>query len=119
MQSLIGLLNFACGVPGRAFLRHLIDLTCSVTRPFHWIKLSCEARKDLKTWKHFVEHFNGKSVFLPLAWQNSDSISLYTNAAGAIGFAAVLGTQWFAMAWPKNLARYQIAVKELFPIVLS
>ena len=120
LQSLIGLLNFACGVivPGRAFLRRLIDLTCGVTRPFHWIKLTCEAREDLKTWKHFVEHFNCKSVFLPLAWQSSDSISLYTDAAGAVGFAAILGTQWFAMAWPENLVHYQIAVKELFPIVL-
>jgi hypothetical protein len=36
LQSLIGLLNFACIVicPGRAFLRKLIDLTLNVSNPF-------------------------------------------------------------------------------------
>lgn len=35
LQSLIGLLNFPCivVVPGRAFLRRLIDLTCNIVNP--------------------------------------------------------------------------------------
>ena len=42
LQSLIGLLNFACSVvlPGRAFLRRLIDLTVGITRPQHFIRLT-------------------------------------------------------------------------------
>ena len=41
-QSLIGLLNFACSVvvPGRAFLRRLINLTCKISNPFHSISLT-------------------------------------------------------------------------------
>ena len=37
LQSLIGLLNFTClvVVPGRAFLRRLIDLTKGVRKPHH------------------------------------------------------------------------------------
>ena len=37
LQSLIGLLNFAClvVVPGTAFLRRLINLTIGVKRPHH------------------------------------------------------------------------------------
>ena len=37
LQSVIGLLNFACSVivPGRAFLRRLIDLTIGLTKPYH------------------------------------------------------------------------------------
>lgn len=35
MQSIIGLLNFACSVvvPGRTFFRRLINLTCGLTNP--------------------------------------------------------------------------------------
>ena len=46
LQSLIGLLNFACSIirPGRAFLRRLIDHTCGIRCPTHKIRLNCEAR---------------------------------------------------------------------------
>ena len=39
LQSLIGLLNFTClvVVPGRAFLRRMIDLTKGVNKPHHHI----------------------------------------------------------------------------------
>ena len=44
LQALIGLLNFACSVviPGRAFLRRLIDLTCGVSKPHELIELTEE-----------------------------------------------------------------------------
>lgn len=39
LQSLVGLLSFACYVvvPGRAFLRPVIDLTCGVKNPYQLI----------------------------------------------------------------------------------
>ena len=42
IQSLLGLLNFACSVvvPGRAFIRQLIDLTKGVKFPHHFIRLN-------------------------------------------------------------------------------
>lgn len=68
LQSLIGLWNFACLVvrPGRAFLRRLIDLTKNVSNPFHYIKLTCEARADIQPWKSFIEmeHHSWQFVFL-------------------------------------------------------
>jgi hypothetical protein len=65
MQSLIGLLNFACSVvvPGRTFLRRLINLTCGITNPKFYIRLNKAARADLDTWALFISQFNGKSVF--------------------------------------------------------
>ena len=54
-QSLIGLLNFACSVvvPGQAFLRRLINLTCKISNPFHSISLNREAQADIKMRKIF------------------------------------------------------------------
>ena len=49
LQSLIGLLNFACAVfkPGHAFLRRLIDLTIGIRSAHHLIRLTSEAKADL------------------------------------------------------------------------
>jgi len=120
LQSIIGLLNFACLVvtPGRAFLRRLIDLTCNVSKPHHFIRLNNEARADLKAWQLFISHFNGKSVFLQRDWHSSEKLRLYTDASGSLGYAAVFGSKWFAKPWKDIHAHYNITIKELFPIVL-
>lgn len=57
LQSLIGLLNFACYVvvPGRAFLRRLINLTKGVIKPYHKIRLNKQDRLDLKAWADFID----------------------------------------------------------------
>ncbi len=47
VQSLNGLLNFACSVvkPGQAFLRQLIDLTIGIKLPHHFIRLNKDVKK--------------------------------------------------------------------------
>lgn len=81
LQSLIGLLNFTClvVVPGRAFLRRLIDLTKGVRKPHHHIRLSKGAKLDIALWLRFLTDFNGKSFFLDDAWETSDTLKLYTD----------------------------------------
>lgn len=83
LQSLIGLLNFACLVvcSGRAFLRRLIDLTKKVANPFYLIRLTCEHRADLQAWKMFMSGFNGKSIFLKDGWENSKTLNLYSDTS--------------------------------------
>lgn len=56
LQSLLGLLNFACSViiPARAFLRRLFGLTIGHTCPHYRITLNSEARQDLKLWLDFI-----------------------------------------------------------------
>ncbi|VDI41983.1 Hypothetical predicted protein [Mytilus galloprovincialis] len=122
LQSLLGLLNFACSVivPGRAFLRRLFDLTLGHTCPHFRITLNSEARADLKAWYEFIFNFNGKSCFLFKQWVSSESLKLYSDAAGVYGgFAAVFGSKWFSGQWPPELKDLHITVKELFPIVLA
>ena len=122
LQSLLGLLNFACSViiPGRAFLRRLFDLTVGHTCPHYRITLNAETRADLKAWYDFIEHFNGKSCFLFRDWISSESLKLYSDATGVHGgYAAVFGNKWFSGEWPPEMKELHITVKELFPIVLA
>lgn len=122
LQSLIGLLNFACFVvvPGRAFLRRLINLTIGVSKPYHKIRLNKQARLDLKAWAEFIDNFNGRSIFLDEVWKDSEKLQMYTDAAGSLGYGAVLGSKWFYGKWVDiNMQELSITVKELFPIVVA
>ncbi|XP_045188169.2 uncharacterized protein LOC123546048 [Mercenaria mercenaria] len=121
LQSLLGLLNFCCKVvlPGRAFLRRLIDLTKGVCKPHHRITISKEGRRDLEAWYYFIEHFNGKHILLDQKWLTNQALHLFTDASGSIGYGAILNTQWFYGTWPVTLADSHITYKEFFPITLA
>ena len=121
MQSLIGFLQFACKAvaPGRTFLRHLIDLTVGVSCPHHHIRLNSASRSDINMWLQFLDSYNNKSIFLFNVWLDTESLNLFTDASGAIGFGAMLGSKWIAGLWPESWSDVSIAAKELFPIMLS
>ena len=121
LQSLIGLLNFACSVvlPGRAFLRRLIDLTIGISRPQNFIKLTQSVKSDMRTWLAFLSNFNGSSFFLTRDWITNPSLQLYTDASGSFGYGAVFRDQWFYGPWPESCRSLNIAVLEFYPIVLS
>ena len=88
VQSLNGLLNFACSVirTGRAFLRRLIDVTVGVRLPNHFIRLNREVKEDFKTWLSFLLDFNRRYFFVDDLWLNSSKLNLFTDASGAHGF---------------------------------
>ena len=121
IQSLVGLLNFACSVirPGRAFLRRLIELTVGVRMLNHCIRLNKEVKEDLHLWLSFLSNFNGKSFFLEENWLNSSKLNLFTDASGALGFGAIFGSRWCYGKWPPSWQYQNIAILELYPIVLS
>lgn len=60
LQSLIGLLIFACLVflAGRAFLQRLIDFTCGVENQQDLINLTDEIHADIDTWLSLLSSFN-------------------------------------------------------------
>ena len=121
IQSLTGLLNFACSVvvPGRAFLRRLIDLTIGVRRPHFQIRLSREVKADLNVWQKILSGFNGRSLFLSDDWHDSHQLQLYTDASGTLGFGAVFRKNWCYGEWPDSWRLRNIAFLEFNPIVLS
>ena len=120
LQSLIGVLNFACSVvvPGRAFLRRLIDLTMGCYKPHHHIRLT-QAKLDLGVWLDFLTHFNGRSFFLDEHFLTGAYLHLYTDAAGSIGYRAICGPEWFYGVWPVEWRCYNVAVLELYPIMVA
>ena len=121
IQSLTGLLNFACNVvvPGRPFLRRLIDLTLGIRIPHFLIRLNREVKEDLKVWQQFLSGFNERSFFLSDDWANSHNLKFYTDASGVIGYGAVFGSHWCYGEWPVSWRHRNIAFLEFYPIVLS
>ena len=91
LQSLIRVLNFASSVivPGRTFLRRLIDLTIGVKQPYHHIKIKSVVKLDLTTWLEFLDNHNGINMFIDERWASSDKLRLYTDASGSIGYGGV------------------------------
>ena len=120
LQSCIGFLNFACRVvsPGRAFLRRLINLSMSVTQPHHFVTLNRESRADIRAWLVFLESYNGITMFSDTFVSDSNSLKLFSDASGSLGFAAVFGAKWFYGSWPSSFHDTHITTKELFPITL-
>ena len=52
---------------------------------------------------------------------SSDSLKLFTDASGTIGFGGIFGIHWFYSAWPENFKNCSIDInfKELFAIVVA
>ena len=62
---------------------------------------------------------NCEAFFLSDTWLSNEALHLYTDASGAFGYAAVLGSQWFNGPWHENWLLENITIKEFYPIVAS
>ena len=121
LQRLLGKLNFASRVvvPGRTFTRRLYDATCRVSKPYHHVRLSAACRLDLLWWKELLHSWNGRSYFLEPEFTPAADLSVYTDAAGSIGYGAICGCEWFAARWSKTQTSCCITFQELYPIALA
>ena len=121
LQSVIGLLTFACAVvvPGRAFLRCLTDLMVGVRKPHYHIRITGEVKQDLHVWLNFLSTYNGKSMFLSEMFLDPEVLHIYTDVAKNVGFAAVFKTHWFWGTWPSWCSEQNITLLELMPILLA
>ncbi|KAM8945646.1 uncharacterized protein RCH25_048954 [Pelodytes ibericus] len=124
LQSLLGKLNFACKIMpmGRVFNRRLAAATAGVSHPTHFIRLTPPLIADLAVWQLFLADYNGRSLWQAQEVSNSD-LHLFTDAAGSVGFGAILGSRWCSAQWPEEwhsagLTR-NLAFLELFPILVA
>ena len=120
LQSVIGKLQWACGViiPGRVFLRRLINATCHLKFPYQSIKISDEMKDDIHLWFEFFQGYNGKSMFLPEARIFSNDINFFTDASKP-SCGGFYGTSWFFIEFPNSWDHLHISVKELYPLYVA
>ena len=127
MQSLIGVLNFACRaiVPGRPFCRRLINSICGLTKPYHHLRITSCMRQDLLMWLSFFQEFNGISVFHDRFWVSNEDVQLFTDSAAGqgMGFGIYFAGKWAYAQWPMSWFDLgitdDITILELFPLLVA
>ena len=83
----------------RFFLQRMIALTKGLTKSQHHIRLNNGFREDLRMWKQFIVNWNGTNMFMNEAWEDSNTMALYTDASGTEGFGGIYGKEWFQGRW--------------------
>ena len=121
LESLIGNLQHACKVvpAGRTFIRRMINLLSAFRREDHPIRLNREFHLDLTWWCEFFHSWNGHSFLLYPQWAPVPDLQISSDAAGSIGYGAILGQEWFVGVWSSAQMPLSIAYKELFPVALA
>ena len=110
LQSLIGLLSFACCFvqPGRTFLRRLIYRTKGIQQPHFHIRLNKESRLDIAAWLLVIDHFNGKTMLLKQIRISANKLHLCTDAARSLGFGVIFENEWLYGSWNELVKDYPI-----------
>ena len=121
LQSICGMLNFACGVlpQARAFIRRLYDLGVGMSQPYYKVKMTKSVKADLQVWKSLLLYYNSKNIMLDFKWISNQQLKLYTDAASTLGFGGYFGQYWFHGLWSDTCRGMNIALLELYPIVLA
>ena len=101
LESLIGNLQHACKVvpSGRTFLRRMVNLLSAFRRDDHPIRLNREFHLDLLWWLEFFQSWNGYSFLLSPRWAPIPDLHVSSDAAGSVGYRAILGRDWFVGRW--------------------
>lgn len=101
MQSLLGLLVFACRIMhmDRVFSRRLSLATRGASHREHHIRITKHLKDDLWVWLEFLNSYNGRTCYQSPEI-SSDDVPLFTDAAGSVGFGAVFGTERCTECWP-------------------
>ena len=118
LESLHGRLNFFSKVivPGRLFVRRLIELSTTVRHRNHHITMNKQAREDIHWWCEFLHSWNRSSYIPETKWIHSTDLLLFTDAAKGFGLGAVYKSAWIQSGWDDTRAAMSIDYLELFAI---
>ena len=121
IQSITGMLNFACGViaPAHAFSRRLYNLEVGLSRPYHHVRITNQVKQDLLVWKTFLQGFNRKSFFLDFKFLSQQVLRMFTDASTTIGYGGYFRSHWFSGCWSDACSKLNIAVLEIYPILVA
>ena len=119
LLSRIGELAHAAKVviPGRTFLRRMLDTAHSCPHIDHWIRLNKEFRSDLLWWHTFIDQWKGVSV-LAVHVNQPPATTVFTDASGSWGCGAIDGVRWLQCQWNRSCHEVNIATKELVPMLV-
>ena len=121
LQSLVGKLNFAARVlfGGRTFLWRIIDVTNTLLRPHHHVRINTSLRADLLWWASFLSVFNGKAFFVA---STPTALEEFSTNACPIGGGGFFQGDWFYTHWATDhpdLTDTHINLKETFTVFLA
>lgn len=126
MLSLCGYLSFTTRVipAGRSFMFRLFKVAHSVKPLHHYVTITAEAKADLTMWRHFLQNWNGVSLFIDVAELHANEMNLFTDASGKIGYGGFFQGEWFYGSWPDAIfneltEKVSISFQELYPIVVA
>jgi hypothetical protein len=116
LQSLAGLLNWACQAVrgGRFFLRRVLDAIAPLQAANHKVKLSEDFKADVAWWLEYVHKFNGVVYY-----RKVDKLVVHTDACNVGGGAFCCG-DWCYINWMsdgENSANLHINYKEVLAAV--
>ncbi|KAL5516658.1 hypothetical protein EMCRGX_G002048 [Ephydatia muelleri] len=99
----------------------LIDLSTTVRKLHHHVSLNAKATADIRWWDSFLPSWNGVTMFLNPEWTAADSLQLFTDASGSLGFGTYYNGVWFQSDWQpqQRLPLHSIQWQELFAIMAA
>ena len=104
LLSLIGKLSFASRVvrTGKAFISRLLHATKRASALHHHVKLTHDAKADLRWWSLCMRSHNGVSFYNP-SWAHEGVVDVYTDASNeALG--AFYRDQWIQISYSGSFA---------------
>ena len=116
LESLLGTLHHACKVisQGHTSIRRMINFLSAFRRDDYPIRLNEEFHLDLSWWREFFISWDRLSFLLPPLWASLPDFSVSSDAAGALGYGAISGHDWFVGKWSTAQQHLSIRYKELF-----